>query len=220
MTPPSMKGMNMRLRILTAGGVLAVTAALLVDHGDHFGLALTHSALLGLALGSVLGLVPGATPGGRIGGFATGFIAAWAGYAARAGYLPDIPLGRAIAAFAVLVIVTGVAAASNGRAPLWAGLLGIGALVGAYETAFTTMPTAFTTESVTAATTVALAVALGFLATTLISAFTEVDADSTESSELGAMDQPAPTARRSNVRVPGARAAADTPATTSKEASL
>ena len=220
MTPPSMKGITMRLRILAAGGVLAVTAALLVDHGDHFGLALTHSALLGLALGSVLGLVPGATPGGRIGGFATGFIAAWAGYAARAGYLPDIPLGRAIAAFVVLVIVTGVAAASNGKAPLWAGLLGIGALVGAYETAFTTMPTAFTTESVTAATTVALAVALGYLATTLITTFTEVGAEELESGEVIVTDAAAPATRRSNVRLPGARASADTPATSSKEASL
>jgi hypothetical protein len=136
----------MRLRILAAGGLLAVTALILVDHGDHFGLALTHSALLGLALGSVLGLVPGATPGGRIAAFATGFLAAWAGYAARAGFLPDTPIGRAIAAFAVVIIVTAVAAGTNGWAPLWAGLLGVGAIVGAYETAFSTLPTAFSTE--------------------------------------------------------------------------
>lgn len=219
MTPPPMKGIAMRLRILTAGGLLAVTAALLVDHGDRFGLALTHSALLGLALGSVLGLVPGATPGGRVGGFATGFIAAWAGYAARAGYLPDIPLGRAIAAFAVVVIVTAVAAASNGKAPLWAGLLGVGALVGAYETAFSTMPTAFITESVTAATTVALAAALGFLATTVLSTVGVGDVEPVESDDI--VDRTsAPTPRTRNVRVPGARTAADTPAASTKEASL
>jgi len=204
------------MRILTAGGLLAVTAALLVDHGDHFGLALTHSALLGLALGSVLGLVPGATPGGRVGGFAAGFIAAWAGYAARAGYLPDIPIGRAIAAFAVVVIITGVAAASNGRAPLWAGLLGVGALVGAYETAFTTMPTAFTTESVTAATTVVLACSLGFLATTLLSTVSVVETEDAELPTAQTVTEASP--RRSNVRLPGARAAADAAAT--KEASL
>lgn len=208
----------MKLRILTAGGLLAVTAALLVDHGDRFGLALTHSALLGLALGSVLGLVPAASPAGRIGGFATGFFAAWIGYAARAGYLPDIPLGRAIAAFAVIAIVTGVAAATNGRVPLWAGLLGVGAIVGSYETAFATMPTAFLTESVTAATTVALAVAVGFLVTTLLSTLSPVEQDAdfppAESAVSG-------TPGRSNVRLPGQRAAADAPATAStREASL
>lgn len=218
MTPPT-KGITMRLRILTVGGVLAVIAALLVDHGDRFGLGLTHNALLGLALGSILGLVPGASTGGRIGGFVAGFLAAWAGYAARAGYLPDIPLGRAIAALAVVLIVTAVAAASSGRAPLWAGLLGIGAMVGGYEAAFTTMPTAFLTESVTAATTVALAVALGFLATTVLGAVAlgtegQLDVDD------DIVEHTASTRRSSNVRVPGARAAADTPAASTKEASL
>ena len=213
----------MRLRILTAGGLLAVTAALLVDHGDRFGLALTHSALLGLALGSVLGLVPGASPSGRVGGFAAGFIAAWAGYAARAGYLPDIPMGRAIAAFAVVAVVTAVAVASNGRAPLWAGLLGVGALVGAYETAFTTMPTAFTTESVTAATTVALATALGFCATTLADAFgltsrvsDGVDAGPTD---IDLTDDATHSGRRTRIlRLPGQRVSTDTPAAATTEA--
>ncbi|MDQ1687825.1 MAG: hypothetical protein QOK42_800 [Frankiaceae bacterium] len=212
MTDITREGTTMRLRILAAGGILAVTAALLVDHGDQFGLALTHSALLGLALGAVLGLVPGASPGGRVAGFAIGFIAAWAGYAARAGYLPDIPMGRAIAAFAVMVIVTAVAAGSNGRAPLWAGLLGVGALVGAYETAFTTMPTAFTTESVTAATTVVLAVAFGFLATTIAAALGvtgEILEPPTESTAA---------AERREIRLPGARNPSDVPTTASTKA--
>jgi hypothetical protein len=195
----STKGTTMRIRILAAGGVLALLAALLVDHGDHFGFALTHAALLGLALGAVLGLVPLSTPGGRIVGFVTGFLAAWVGYALRAGFLPDIPIGRAIAAFIVVAVVAIVASATNGWAPLWAGLLGVGALVGSYETAFTTMPTAFTTESVTAATTVALAVALGLLITTITAAFTMpvVEEDDIVS--------PAAPSHRREIRLPGQR---------------
>jgi hypothetical protein len=201
----------MRIRILAAGGLLAVTAALLVDHGDHFGLALTHSALLGLALGSVLGLIPGASPAGRVTGFAVGFVAAWAGYAARAGFLPDIPMGRAIAAFFVIVIVTALAAGTNGWAPLWAGLLGIGAIVGAYETAFTQLPTAFTTESVTAATTTALAVAFGFLATTIASVLAPAEVFEDELS-------PPTTSHRREIRLPGQRVVIDTSTTASTEA--
>lgn len=210
----------MRLRILTVGGLLAVTAALLVDHGDRFGLALTHSALLGLALGSVLGLVPGASPAGRLGAFAAGFLAAWAGYAARAGYLPDIPMGRAIAAFVVVAVVTAVAATSNGRAPLWAGLVGVGALVGAYETAFTAMPTAFTTESVTSATTVALATALGFFATTLADAFGLTSPAQPEplDDHTAGTDATTPRARQRSLRLPGQRIPTDNPAAATTKA--
>ncbi len=153
----------MRRRTLIAGVLLALGAALLADHGGHLGLEATRLSLYGAALGAVLGLVRQGSPVGRASAFGAGFASCWLGYALRAGMLPDIPMGRAIAAFVVVALVTAVAVATNERLPLWAGLLGAGLFAGAYETTFTITPTAFETESVTAATTVLLAAAVGYL---------------------------------------------------------
>jgi hypothetical protein len=151
-------------RTLITGGLLAVFAALLAQFGGALGLDEVRSALLGAALGAVLGLVPGVdSPLSRAVGFVVGFVLAWIGYALRAGVLPDTGAGRAVAAFLVLVVLTGICAATLGWLTLWSGLLGVGALAGAYEFAFGIDPTAFTSESVTAATTVLLAASVGFL---------------------------------------------------------
>ena len=97
-------------------------------------------------------------------GFLVGFVLAWIGYALRAGVLPDTGgPAAALAAFLVIMLLTGVCAATMGWMPLWAGLLGIAAIAGAYEFAFGIDPTAFTSQSVTAATTVLLASSVGFL---------------------------------------------------------
>jgi hypothetical protein len=158
----------MRRRTMIAGALFALGAGLLADHGGHLGLEAARIALYGVALGAVLGLVTDGSPGGRGTAFGVGVAFCWAGYALRAGVLPDIPAGRAIAAAAVVLLVTAVAVASNGRAPLWAGLLGVGAFAGAYETTFTATPTAFQTESVTALTTVLLAAGFGYLVAVLV----------------------------------------------------
>jgi len=123
---------------------------------------------MGLAIGAVLGLVPDRMPAARAGAFVVGFVATWGGFALRAGFLPDIPLGRAIATAVVLAVVTAATAVSFGRLPLWAGLLGVAAFSGGYETTFSTNPAGFVADSMTAATTIALAVGLGFLAVTLV----------------------------------------------------
>lgn len=159
--------MNAR-RTLLAGGLLALAAALLADHGGHLGIEATRTALYGVVLGAVLGLVGEGAPAGKGAAFGLGFLAAWGGYALRAGVLPDIPMGRAVAAFAVVGAVTVVAAATRNALPLWAGLLGAGTLAAAYETTFSATPTEFTTESVTAATTVLLAAAAGYLVAVVI----------------------------------------------------
>ena len=156
-------------RTLLLGGLLAVFAGLLVDHGAHFGAQVTGTALLGLALGSVLGLVTTVSPVARCIGFVSGFGLAWMGFVLRAGFLPDIPAGRAIATTVVVVAITVIAALSRGKIPLATGLLGAGAMAGAYETSFDLNPAAFTTESVAAATTVLLCAALGFLVAELLS---------------------------------------------------
>lgn len=160
-------------RTLITGGLLASFAALLAQFGGAFGLDEIRSALLGAAVGAVLGLVPGDdSPLARAAGFLVGFGLGWVGYALRAGVLPDTGSGRALAAFLVIAVLTGICAATLGWLPLWSGLLGIAAIAGAYEYAFGLNPTAFTSQSVTAATTVLLAAAVGFLVGSLGSVFT------------------------------------------------
>jgi hypothetical protein len=154
---------SVRRRTLVAGGTLALAAGLLADQGSVLGADLPHTALLGAALGAVVGLVPDQSVAGRTGAFLTGFGSAWVGYALRAGVFPVVPLGRALAAVIVVGVITAVAAASAGRLPLWSGLVGAGALLGAYETTFVTTPTGFLQDSMTAATTVLVAAGLGLL---------------------------------------------------------
>jgi hypothetical protein len=160
---------SVRTRTLVTGAALAVAAFLLADQGDVFGADLPKVALLGAAAGAVLGLVPDRLPAARLGGFLTGFGAAWIGYALRAGFLPDIPMGRAIAAVVVVALITAVAVASANRLPMWAGFLGAATLLGSYETTFAATPTDFVSDSMTAVTTSLLAAALGFLVTVLVS---------------------------------------------------
>lgn len=155
-------------RSLMAGLLLAVGAALIIGLGDTLGLGLEHVALLGAALGGVLGLVPGREPLGKLGGFAVGFVVAWLGFALRAAVLPDTSGGRALAAFLVVAVVAVCCAVSGGRVPLWSGLLGAAAIVGAYEETYTNAPSEFLRQSPSAGTTVLLAVALGYLATSLV----------------------------------------------------
>jgi hypothetical protein len=156
-------------RSLFAGLVLAVFAALVIGLGELLGLDLQHVALLGAALGGVLGLVPHPQPLGKLGGFAVGFVLAWIGFALRAAVLPDSASGRAVAAFLVVAAIAVACAVSAGRMPLWSGLLGAAAIVGAYEETYTNAPSQFLKESPTAGTTVLFAVALGFFAASLLS---------------------------------------------------
>lgn len=155
-------------RSLIAGLVLAVFSALIIGLGDWLGLDLEHIALLGAALGGVLGLVPHSLPIGKLGGFAVGFVVAWIGFALRAAVLPDSSSGRAVAAFLVVAVIAAACSVSAGRLPLWSGLLGAAAIVGAYEETYTNAPSQFLQDSPTAGTTVLFAVALGYLATSLV----------------------------------------------------
>lgn len=162
---------SVRVRTCATGAALAVVAGALVDHGARLGADLPATALLGLAAGAVLGLVPSGSAAGRAGGFLAGFAATWLAYGLRAGVLPDIPMGRAIAAVLVLSVITAVATATAERLPLWSGLVGAVALTGVYETTYTATPSAFGAESTVAATSVLLSAAFGFAVTMLASAF-------------------------------------------------
>lgn len=166
-------------RTLIAGGVLALGAALLAIHGGHLGLEAQRIALYGVVMGGVLGLVPGTSPTGKATAFGIGFAATWLGYFLRAGVLPDIPMGRGVAAFAIVAVVTLAAVASSDRLPLWAGLLGAGLMAGAYETTFTLTPPAVGTESVTAASGALVAAAFGYLVAVLVRESAPVEAGET-----------------------------------------
>lgn len=162
---------SVRRRTLLYGGAIALAAGLLADQGSLLGADLPHQALLGAALGAVVGLVPDRSVTGRTLSFVAGFAATWIGYALRAGVFPDVPLGRALAAVIVVLVITGISVAAGGRLPLWSGLVGAGALLGAYETTFVTTPTGFLSDSVTAATTVLVAAACGLLVTSVLESF-------------------------------------------------
>jgi hypothetical protein len=185
---------SVRTRTLVAGSALAVTAGVLVDHGAVFGADLPKVALMGAACGAVLGLVPDRSPAARVGAFLTGFLAAWVGYALRAGYLPDIPMGRAIAAVIVVSIVTATATASANRLPMWASFVGVAAMLGAYEAAFAATPTAFVSESMTAVTTALLAASIGFLVAVFASGTAAVHESAAADEDHHYYELPAPRA--------------------------
>lgn len=155
-------------RTAIGGAVLAVVAFLLVLFGQALDLETERVALTGAALGAVVALVPDRSPLFRALGFAAGFLVGWAGFALRAGLLPDTSTGRAISVLVVLVVLMGISLATLTRVPLWSLLVGAAAMSAAYETTFMTLPSAFPYESPTAATQMALAAGMGFLAASLL----------------------------------------------------
>lgn len=152
---------------MLAAIVLALCAAgvLLISGGSD----LEHVALLGAAVGGVLGLVPDSSRLGKLGGFGMGFVVAWTAFGVGALLLPETAVGRAAAAFLVILVCGVVAAFSAGRIPLWSALLGVAAMVGAYEAADTLSLLQFLTTAPQAATTVLLAAGFGFVGVTLAS---------------------------------------------------
>src|SRR5436305_4628602 len=109
-------------RTLLLGVALAAGVALLVDHAAQLGPDMTNVALLGAALGAVAGLVPDGTPFTRIAGAFVGMVLAQIGYGVRAGLLPDVPAGRAIAAAAAVLALAAVTAATPHRLRPWSPL--------------------------------------------------------------------------------------------------
>lgn len=158
---------------LLTGAVLAIAAALLLLLGKTLDLELDAVVLLGVALGAVVALAPEATPGVRLAGFAGGVVAAWLGFVARAALLPDTSGGRAAAAVLVIALCTALVVLAQGRLPLWTPLLGVGALVGVYETTYSTDPALVLSTSVTAVTALLLCAVLGWLVATLTAARTD-----------------------------------------------
>jgi hypothetical protein len=150
------------------GLVLAAVIGLLVLLSDPLGLNVEHVALLGIGTGAVLGLIGDRDVWERVSAFAIGLVATWVTYGLRAGFLPDAPSGRAVAFVGLLVFLVFVAWVAAGRLPLWAMLLGVVALAGAYEFTYTEAPPRFMAESPVALTSVLLVVAIGFVVATVV----------------------------------------------------
>ncbi|ROS31272.1 hypothetical protein [Cellulomonas sp. PhB150] len=178
-------------RYILAGLVLAVLTTLLVVLSDALGLDTEGIALLGGALGGALGLVPDRSPAQRAGAFIVGFVAAWVGYGLRAAVLPDATAGRAIAVLVVLLVCLAVGAATRGRLPLWATLLGAAAMAGAYETTYAADPTAFISSSAATATSILVAAGAGFVATSLLGPQVERERENERSAARHAETAPA-----------------------------
>ncbi len=152
----------MRPKIL-AGIALTLAPVLVLLIGAWLDLDLEPVALLGVAVGAVAALVPDRSPFIRLGGFVAGIAIAWIGYIVRAAVLPDTASGRAVALSLVVLACVAIAVIWK-SAPLWALLLGIGAVAGAYETTFAAAPTEVLASSMSLITALLLTVAVGFLA--------------------------------------------------------
>ncbi len=149
-------------RTLLTGVLLAVAGALAVYVGAWLNLGL-RSSIYGAALGAVLGLVANHSVLGRLAAFLGGVVIAWIGYAVRAQFLPDSTSGQIIAVVVVVVLITGMTLLSFGRLPMWAGLLGGAALIGAYEELYSAAPYNFLSESVVVVSGLLVPVGFGFL---------------------------------------------------------
>lgn len=151
-------------------GLLVIAAAVLAIVLDGaLGLGL-GSVLLGVAIGGALGLSTDGTPIGRLGAFLVGFLVALVGYLIRILLLNESTLGSILHILLVLGLVTVICGVTKNRLPLLSGLLGIAAMVGAYEFAFASSPANIQTEIFEYASRVLVPVALGFLATLFASA--------------------------------------------------
>lgn len=150
-------------RTLLVGGVLAVSAFLVVVLSNLLDLELDAVALLGVAVGAVVALVADRSPWMRLAGFVAGIVVTWIVYILRAGVLPDTSAGRSIGAGLVILLLTGIALATAGRVPLWSLLLGAAAMAGAYEYTFAAAMPEVMTTSVQAVTALLVASAVGYL---------------------------------------------------------
>lgn len=155
------------LRTVVLGVTLSIVVGLLVRFAP-LGLDTTATVTLGACVGAVLAMNLDGEPWQRLLAFVAGAAATWVSYAARAELLPDAPNGRAIAIFAVLLLVTALSAATFGRLPLWAGLLGVAGFSGSYEFTFLEQPEVFAAQSLVALTTLAFAVGAGYALTVVL----------------------------------------------------
>lgn len=160
--------------LLVAAGIVAIVL------DGAFGLGL-GSVLLGVAVGGALGLSRDGSPLGRLGAFLVGFLVAIVGYLLRILVLNESALGQILYIAIVVMIVTTVCAVTKNKLPLWAGALGIAAVVGAYELQFVASPQNIQADIFAAAAKVLFPTSLAFLASLFFS--TQPESAAAESDE-------------------------------------
>ncbi len=170
-------------KILSGGLLLAVFTALAVLLASWANLD-RGSLLFTAGCGAILGLIPTGSPLARIGAFLIGMVIAWVGYGFRAALLPDNPVAEALAAFVAITLVAVIGAASKGRIPVLALLLGLIAMTGSYDADFATAPYAFIAASVATVGATLAGAAAGMLAVVIADLISEIGKDQapTESS--------------------------------------
>jgi hypothetical protein len=166
-------------RTLFGGFALALAAFVAVYIGDALNLGLPNP-LLGVPVGGVLALAPGGQKLGRYIGFLIGVTIALVGTAINAQFMPASSSGVAVTAALTLVLVTGAAALSFGRFPLWSLLLGVGGFAGAYDYVYNDAPYNFLNTSTLALGTFMVLANIGYLTGALIDWLFPEDSDDAE----------------------------------------
>jgi hypothetical protein len=154
-------------KVFIQGAALAIAGILAVLLDGWFGLGL-GSVLFGLAVGGILGIVAEGGPVGRIGAFLIGVLTAMVVYVVRVLFLNDSSLGLSLAVLIALVVIVGLSGLTANRLPLWAGLLGLALVTGAYETSFVAAPQNVTVELLEFTTMALVPAALAFLAVSVV----------------------------------------------------
>lgn len=198
----------MKSRTTAAGLAVAAGSAALIIATASYGLG--AGLVVGVAAGAAVALVPAETGLRKIAGLLTGILVGMAGYALRAGILPDSAGGTVVGVTAVLVVLTLISMLTRGRVPLWASLMGLAAIAGAYETLhIVDFAGLFANLPVAAAATL-LATAVGFTAAAVFApgasvpgasdpAEAELPADDASTADAGIADSPAEVTERQPV---------------------
>lgn len=150
------------------------------------------SLVLTAGCGAILGLIPTGSPAARIGAFVMGIVIAWVGYGVRAALLPDNPVAEALVAFAAIALVGVVGAATRGRVPVIAALLGLVAMTGGYDADFVTAPYNFISDSIASVGAVLAGAAVGMLAVMLADWLTELGKNNSTGEPPVLLDPPPP----------------------------
>lgn len=154
------------LRTVLHGAVVALAAGVLAVLGTTIGTTSPWPLLLAIALG--LAAAPATVT--RLAAAALGAGLGLLAYAALLALLPATASAVAAATVVAVLVLTGVAAATRGALPLWAGLAGYAIFGALYAPRAEAAPTAFLSEAPAALVTVLLALGLGALVATLAGA--------------------------------------------------
>lgn len=148
---------------LVTGIVVALVAAAIALFGGAVGITTVWPVLLAVAVG----IAAGVPTVGRVAAYLVGAAVSLVALALRANFFPDLPLPRAVAVAAAVLVVALIAMVSRDRMALGAGLAGYAAFAALYEPQFAASPTAFLDEAPVALLVVVIGAALGVLAVQL-----------------------------------------------------